>query len=105
MKHFCDDWIEEWCNDNGWSDWFLECRHYWAFPPHSVMPLPIPKEILMEIKANKGLSPQEKLWVCATIIIACTGGVLSYLINSPMPLVFAFVSTAMIVANLELELD
>ena len=103
MKHFCDDWIQEWCDNNNWSDWFLECRDYWAFPPNSVMPLPIPKETLMEIKANKGFSPEEKLWVSFTLILALMGGVFSYLINCPMPLVFAFVFTAIVVANLELD--
>ena len=103
MKHFCDDWIQEWCDDNNWSDWFLECRDYWAFPPHSVMPLPIPKETLMEIKANKGFSPQERLWVCVALMITLIGSIFSYLINSPMPFVFAFVFTAVVVANLELE--
>jgi hypothetical protein len=103
MKHFCDDWIQEWCDHNGWSDWFLECRDYWAYPPHAVMPLPIPKEILMEIKASKGLSFQEKLWFSVMLSIAILGLLSSYFTHSPMPLVFAFAFTAIIVANLELE--
>ena len=103
MKHFCDDWIQEWCEDNGWSEWFVECRDYWAFPPHAVMPLPIPKKNLMQIKAKKGLSPQERLWVLITIGVDVTGGVLSFLLNCPMPLVFAFAFTAFVVAGLDMD--
>ena len=103
MKHFRDDWIQEWCELNGWSDWFLDCRDYWAFPPHAVMPLPIPKEQLMEIKANKGFSPQEKFWVSLTITVSLLGGIFSYLLNCPMPLVFAFAFAAVIIAHLEID--
>ena len=103
MKHFCDDWIQEWCEDNGWTDWFLECRDYWAFPPRGVMPLPIPKETLMQIKAKKGLSSQERLWVSISIVVAMTGGLLSFVLRCPMPFVFAFAFTAMVVANLDMD--
>ncbi len=103
MKHFCDDWIQEWCENNGWSDWFLECTDYWAFPPHAVMPLPIPKETLIEIKADKGLSPQERFWVLITISVSLFGGIFSYLTNCPMPLVLAFAFTAFVVGNMEVE--
>ena len=103
MKHFRDEWIQEWCESNGWSDWFINCQDYWAFPPHAVMPLPIPKETLMQIKASKGFSPQEKMWVTMAVISTILGGVLSYFINSPMPLVFAFAFCSVIVANLELD--
>jgi len=103
MKHFCDDWIQEWCDNNGWTDWFLECRDYWAFPPHSVMPLPIPKETLMEIKAEKGFSPEEKIWLSISVAISITGGVFSYFLNCPMPVVLAFAFTAIIIANFELD--
>jgi hypothetical protein len=103
MKHFCDDWIQEWCENNGWSDWFLEHRNYWAFPPHGVLPLPIPKESLMELKARKGYSLQEKIWLGTIIIVTLMGILSSYFTNSPMPLVFAFAITAIIVADLELD--
>lgn len=103
MKHFCDDWIQEWCENNGWTDWFLERRDYWAFPPHGVMPLPIPKQTLMEIKSAKGFSPEEKIWLSVSIAISVFGALFSYAFHCPMPLVFAFAFTAIIVANFETD--
>jgi hypothetical protein len=103
IKHFCDDWIREWCQENGWTDLFMEHYEYWAFPPGGVMPLPIPKETLLQIKAKKGFSEQEKLWLTITIIASISAAILSYMLNSPMPLVFAFAFVAIIVANFDLE--
>lgn len=103
IKHFCDEWIKEWCDENGWTDLFLERYDYWAFPPGGVMPLPIPKEILLEIKERKGLSDQERLWLTIMIIVSLTAGVFSYVLNSPMPIVFAFAFTAMIVGKFEMQ--
>ncbi len=103
MKHFSDDWIQEWCDNNNWSDLFLESQDYWGFPPHAVMPLPISKEILMEIKASKGLTDQEKTWMFIAIIISLMSVFSSYFFHSPMPLVVAFAFTAMVVGHLELD--
>lgn len=103
MKHFCDDWIKEWCNDNGWTDLFIERYNYWAFPPQAVMPLPIPKEILLEIKSQKGLSMQERIWFSIAGIVGVISVLLTYLLTSPMPLVFAFAFCAIIMAYLEMD--
>jgi hypothetical protein len=103
MKHFCDDWIKEWCQDNGWTDLFIERLDYWAFPPHSVMPLPIPKETLIQIKAEKGFTRDERIWLGWAIAISISGMISSYLLNCPMPLVFAFAFTSVIVGNFELD--
>ncbi len=54
MKHYSDEWIEEWCQENGWTDLFVErSNSYWAFPPGAVMPEPIPAQALRVIKAKK----------------------------------------------------
>ena len=54
IKHFCDDWVREWCDANGWTDLFMErSNHYWAFPPGAVMPEPIPSKTLRLIKSQK----------------------------------------------------
>ena len=103
IKHFCDDWIKEWCQENGWTDLFLERYDYWAFPPNAVMPLPIPKETLLQIKAEKGFSNQEKLWLTISATIGLLGCILSYILNCPMPLVFAFAFTAIIMGNFDVE--
>ena len=105
MKHFADDWIKEWCEDNGWTDLFLESRVYWAFPPNGVMPLPIPKEVLIQIKADKGFSFEEKMWLLIALSISLVGSISSYFFNCPMPLVFAFSFCAIVFANLDSDLD
>ncbi len=103
VKHFCDDWIQEWCQDNGWTDLFIERRDYWAFPPGGVMPLPIPRETLLRIKAEKGFCFEEKLWLTITSIVTVVAITLSYLLMCPIPLVFAFAFTAITVASFEVE--
>ena len=57
MKHYSDQWVEEWCQENGWTELFLERQdHYWAFPPGAVIPEPIPHQTLKIIKSKKGWS-------------------------------------------------
>jgi hypothetical protein len=104
MKHFCDEWIQEWCEENGWTDVFQErYNHYWAFPPGAVMPEPIPNKVMRLIKAQKGLSNDEKFWSISAIIVSAIAGCLSYVLKSPMPIVFAFAFDAIAVAQLEVE--
>ena len=103
VKHFCDDWIQEWCQDNGWTDLFIERRDYWAFPPGGVMPLPIPRETLLRIKAEKGFCVEEKLWLTIAGVVTIAAIILSYLLICPIPLVFAFAFTAITVASFEVE--
>ncbi len=103
MKHFCDDWIKEWCEENGWTDLFRERYIYWAFPPGGVIPEPIPPKTLRLIKAEKGLSAEEKSWSIAAVAITLIAAILSWCLKSPMPLVLAFIFGAIVVAQLEVE--
>jgi hypothetical protein len=103
MKHFCDEWVREWCNENGWTDLFIERRDYWAFPPHGVIPLPIPKETLIEIKAVKGFSPHEKIWLAIACSVSLVATILTWIFACPMPLVFAFAFGAVTSAKLEID--
>jgi hypothetical protein len=104
MKHYCDEWIQEWCDSNGWTELFIErYNNYWAFPPGAVMPEPIPSNTLSLIKAEKGMSDEEKTWVATSIIFTLIAVILSYLILCPMPIVFAFAFDAITVAQLEVE--
>ena len=96
MNKYCTEWIQEWCLQNGWTDLFQERREYWAFPPHAVMPLPIPTEALLSIKAEKGFSPQELLWLSAAWAGAVISAGLGVYFQSPMPLVVAFAFCAVI---------
>jgi len=104
MKHYCDNWIQEWCEDNGWTELYRErCDFYWAFPPHAVIPEPIPSRILKAIKAEKGLCLEEKVWFFAATLLTLLGIVLSFVLKCPMPIVFAFAFDAVTVAQLEVE--
>lgn len=105
MKHFSEDWIKEWCQDNGWTDLFLESCGYWAFPPNGVMPLPIPRDVLVQIKAEKGFSQEEKIWLLLTVSVSFISAILSYSLTCPMPLVFAFSFCAIVFANFDLDFD
>jgi hypothetical protein len=107
MKHFCDEWIKEWCAENGWTDLSVEhsnfCCSYWAFPPGAVMPEPIPQDILRTIKSQKGLSPEERFWLILASISTVLSTLLCYLFKSPMPFIFAFAFDAFTVVRLEVE--
>lgn len=104
MKHYSDEWIVEWCCENGWTDLFMErLNHYWAFPPGAVIPEPIPSHTLRTIKAEKGLCLEERLWLVIAVVATLAAPVLSYVLKSPMPLVLAFAFDAITVAKLEVE--
>ncbi len=105
MNHYSEQWIQDWCQENGWTDWFRERSIYWAFPPNAVMPTPIPTTVLRAIKAKNGLCIEERAWclvaIASTLVAAASG----YFLSSPMPLVVAFGFCALIVAQLEPEDD
>ena len=103
MNKYCKTWVQEWCQENGWTDLFIERRDYWAFPPHGVMPVPIPVQALQVIKAEKGMTLQEKLWCATAWTAAIAGASLTYGLQSPMPLVAAFAFCAVTVAKFEDE--
>jgi hypothetical protein len=103
MNHYAAQWIDDWCQDNGWTDWFIERSRYWAFPPNAVMPTPIPGQALRAIKAERGLSAEERVWCGTAIFSAVLAMVSTYFLQSPMPIVAAFAFCAMVVARLEDE--
>ncbi|MBE9127734.1 MULTISPECIES: hypothetical protein [unclassified Coleofasciculus] len=105
MKHYCEDWLHEWCYENGWTDLYVERNLYWAFPPGAVMPEPLPPKVLQSIKAEKGLSREEKLWSLGAVILTVVAAILSYFYRSPMPLGLAFAFAAVTVGLLEVEED
>lgn len=103
MKHYHEEWIKEWCEENGWTDLSKEHYMYWAFPPGAVIPEPIPSKTLKSIKAKKGLSAEEKLWGITATIAMIIGAILSYFLMSPMPVILAFCFCAIAVTQLEIE--
>jgi hypothetical protein len=104
MNHFQDSWIQEWCDNNGWTDLFRErYNNYWAFPPNAVIPEPIPHKALRVIKTEKGFSSDEQFWLIIAVSASAIASILCYLIGNPMPIVLAFAFDAITVAQLEVE--
>lgn len=60
-------WITDWCEEHGWTDVFVECRQFWAFPPGAVLPQPIPLDVLIAIKKDQGMSPLE--WQSCSVLL------------------------------------
>ena len=105
MNHYCEQWISDWCQDNGWTDWFKERSSYWAFPPNAVMPVPIPTQVLRAIKAERGLTVSERLWSLSAVISTIVAAASGYFCESPMPIVLAFGFCAIVVARMEDDED
>lgn len=104
MKHFHEEWLQEWCDNNGWTDLFAERHnHYWAFPPNGVMPEPIPSKVLITIKKQKGFSEAEKRWTTIAIIMSLVALVASYVTVCPLPIMLAFCFDAVVFALMECE--
>lgn len=103
MKKYAYQWVQDWCQENGWTDLFIERCHYWAFPPGGVMPQPIPLQVLQKIKREKGLSPTEKWGYGAGLAISILSIVMTYWSQCPLPIVFAFGFCALGVAYLDDE--
>ncbi|MDB9315650.1 hypothetical protein PN462_21230 [Spirulina sp. CS-785/01] len=104
MRHYSQQWIQEWCDTYGWTEVFRErSGHYWAFPPNAVMPEPIPQEELKRIKSQKGWCREECLLIIGTVFSAIAASFLSYSLECPLPLVFAFALGAITTTLLEME--
>lgn len=39
-----EEQVRQWCKDNNWTDLFIHENKFYAFPPHAVIPLPVPIE-------------------------------------------------------------
>ena len=103
INHYCEQWIADWCQDHGWTDYFRESSAYWAFPPQAVMPCPLPDRALKSIKADKGLSLSEKQWFSIALLSLVSGTTLSFAINQPLPLILGFAFCAIVVGQIDDE--
>jgi hypothetical protein len=101
MLKYSQDFALDWCQENGWTDFFVEQYRYWAFPPGAVMPLPLPADALYLVRKEKILTLQERL-VYGGILLATLGtGIFTYWLRSPMPIALGFMGCAIAVALLE----
>jgi hypothetical protein len=101
MIKYSYQWVKEWCDENGWTDLFIERYHYWAFPPGAVMPVPVPTPVLEAIRSQRGWTLGERIWISAAIGFTIAGASLGYLTSSPMPFIGAFAFCAVVVGLLE----
>jgi hypothetical protein len=37
--------IQDWCDENGYTDPFLKNSEWWGFPANAVMPVPLPDQL------------------------------------------------------------
>jgi hypothetical protein len=100
-KKYAYNWVQAWCQDNGWTDLFVERYCYWAFPPGSVLPQPIPLPVLRSLKQKNGLSPTEKGWYSSSVLVSIMAILTSHWLQCPLPLVFAFGFCAIVMAYLD----
>jgi hypothetical protein len=96
-------WIQDWCQENGWTDLFVERQSFWAFPPGAVIPEPIPGDVLVALKRVHGYSPIERNSFGLIVAIALLASAVSLWSHSPFPLVVAFCLASLVVAWLEAD--
>jgi hypothetical protein len=93
------EYLQRWCQDHGWTDLFIEQYQFWAFPPGSVLPLPIPAYAFDGFQQRLS---RRSFWLnAAAIILTLSGICLTALTSSPIPLLSAFVVSTMAVALME----
>lgn len=44
--------VQNWCNENDWTDLFVQQERFYAFPPSAVIPLPVPTEVIEKATIN-----------------------------------------------------
>jgi hypothetical protein len=104
IQHFHEEWVSDWCQENGWTDLFMERKNnYWAFPPGAVMPEPIPAKVLRLIKSEKGMTSSERFWSISALVGTVVAVISTYVLKCPMPMILAFAFDAVTAARLEVE--
>jgi hypothetical protein len=103
MPKVLHQYIQQWCQEHGWTDLFVEQRQFWAFPPGAVLPVPVPTQALERFYAEREMTPQVGLLNLSSIGAALSAVLLTVLTLSPIPLLAAFGCCAIAVALLEEE--
>jgi hypothetical protein len=103
MPKVLHQYIQQWCQENGWTDLFVEQRQFWAFPPNAVLPVPVPTHALEGFYAEREMTPQVGLINLFSIGAALGAVFLTEFTQSPIPLLAAFGCCAIAVALLEEE--
>lgn len=101
MSHPIYQYLNRWCQDHGWTDLFVERYQFWAFPPGSVMPLPLPAQAIESFYLQQRLSGKRQICLGLALVATALAGVLTTLSHSPMPLIAAFACAAIAVGLLD----
>ncbi len=101
MTHPLYPQLSQWCHDNGWTDLFVERYQFWAFPPGSVLPLPLPSAVLEDIHIKHYHRLKYSLSYGAVLLGTGVAIVLTALSHSPMPLMAAFAFGAIAIGILD----
>jgi hypothetical protein len=97
-------YLQQWCQEHDWTDLFVEQCQFWAFPPGSVIPVPIPTYALEGFYRKRKISIPSRLLNVAAIGVSLCAVIITVLTHSPIPLLSAFGFCAIAVALLEEEL-
>ena len=101
MKQYCDEWIKEWCLENGWTDLQIKNNQYWALRPGAFIPEPIPCDLLREIKSKQGLSQTEEFLSTVALITTIVSLMAAILFSCPALLIIGFGIDSLAFAALE----
>jgi hypothetical protein len=96
-------YIQQWCQEHGWTDLFIEQRQFWAFPPGSFIPVPVPTSALKRFYAKQYPTRQAKVLSLSVVGAALGAVTIAALTLSPVPLLLGFGCCAIAVALLEPE--
>ncbi|WP_404784800.1 hypothetical protein [Altericista sp. CCNU0014] len=103
MPRVLHQYIQQWCQEHGWTDLFVEQRQFWAFPPGSVLPVPVPTHALEGFYSEREMSPHVCLLSLSSIGLSLLSVFLTVRTLSPVPLLAAFGCCAIAAALLEEE--
>ena len=94
-------YLNQWCQEHGWTDLFVERYQFWAFPPGGVLPLPLPHAAIEGFYAQQATT--QKHWFCYGLSVVSTLIAIPLAIasQSPMPLLAAFACAAIAVGMLD----
>lgn len=101
MTHPLYPYLSQWCRDNGWTDLFVERYQFWAFPPGSVLPLPLPSAVLEDIHSQHYHRLKYSVSYAAIVVGIMLATGLSVLAHSPMPVIAMFAVSAIAVGILD----
>lgn len=80
---------------------FIEQRQFWAFPPGSVLPVPVPTHAIEGFYSTREMLPQVGLLNLFSVGVTLGAVLLTVVTLSPVPLLLAFGCCAIAVAILE----